>query len=71
MLFRSYFDLDLEWTPAQFPPAGPTPAGTQGAPPDGPDLLTALQEQLGLRLEAQRGPAEVLVIDSATRPEPD
>jgi uncharacterized protein (TIGR03435 family) len=38
---------------------------------DSPVLTTALQEQLGLKLESSRGPVEVLVIDSAALPEPD
>jgi uncharacterized protein (TIGR03435 family) len=36
--------------------------------PDRPQLITALQEQLGMRLEPRREPVEVLVIDSAERP---
>ena len=39
--------------------------------PEGPSLMTLLQEDLGLRLDSQRGPGEVLVIDSAERPTPD
>jgi uncharacterized protein (TIGR03435 family) len=54
------FELELKFTPDQ---------GAGGAPPaDFPSLFAALQEQLGLRLEAQKGPVEVLVIDSAERP---
>ena len=39
-----------------------------GAESDAPDIFTAVQEQLGLKLEATRGPVEVLVIDSAEHP---
>jgi bla regulator protein blaR1 len=65
------YDLDLTWTPEQGPPG---PDGT--APPpqpssDGVSLYTAVQEQLGLKLDAQRGPVDVLVIESAERPVQD
>jgi uncharacterized protein (TIGR03435 family) len=39
--------------------------------PEGPSLMTLLQEDLGLKLDSQRGPGEVLVLDSAELPTPD
>jgi len=52
------FTFQLEFTPPDAPP-GDSPA---------PSLFTAIQEQLGLRLESARVPAEVIVIDRAERP---
>ncbi|HET9834670.1 MAG TPA: DUF3738 domain-containing protein [Vicinamibacterales bacterium] len=38
---------------------------------DGSSVMTALNEQLGLKLESTRGPVDVLVIDSLQAPTPD
>jgi uncharacterized protein (TIGR03435 family) len=61
------YDIDLKWTPDQ------VPASADGAPPpgDGVSLFTAVQEQLGLKLDAQLGPVDVLVIDSVQLPTED
>jgi len=67
------FDLDVEYTPDQMPsgPRGlPMPAPL--APPsDGPSIFTAVQEQLGLKLESTKAPVDVLVIDRVEQPTPD
>ena len=62
------FDLDLQWAPDQ-PGTGQT--AQPGAQLDGVSLFAAMQEQLGLKLEAKRAPVEILVIDSAERPRED
>jgi uncharacterized protein (TIGR03435 family) len=59
-------ELELTYTP----PGAPASAD-DGSTPRAPELFTALQEQLGLKLEATRGPVEVLVIDSAEHPKND
>ena len=56
------FDIELKFTPD---PLGP---GVGDPATDVPSLFVAIQEQLGLKLEAVRAPVDVLVIDSAQRP---
>src|ERR1700730_18594213 len=59
------FDLDLHWTP-DMPPRREAPPGAPPPPsidPNGPSIFTAIEEQLGLKLESTKGPVEVLVID--------
>ena len=46
--------------------------GSSNQPPsDAPSIFTAVQEQLGLRLEPARGPVQFLVIDTVSQPTPD
>ena len=59
------YDIDLTFTPEQPIPAGVLPGPP--ADPNGPSIYTALREQLGLKLEAQRDLEEVLVIDHVER----
>jgi uncharacterized protein (TIGR03435 family) len=49
------------------------PPGVQAPPidPDAPSLFTAVEEQLGLKLESTRGPVEMVVVDRLERPIPD
>ncbi len=53
------FDFHLEYA---------TDDGPGAAPLDGPSIFTAIQEQLGLKLEPTKGPDEFLVIDHVERP---
>ena len=64
------FDIRLEWTPD--PNLGKASGDAEPRPgSDGPSIFTAVQEQLGLKLESRRGPAEILVIDRAEKPSPN
>jgi len=58
------FDLNLKWTIDAGNPGIAPPADSLA----GPSIFTALQEQLGLKLESTRGPVQVLVVDSVEKP---
>jgi uncharacterized protein (TIGR03435 family) len=63
------FDVTLTFTPEYIPPEALAPGGWWPAPdPNGPSIFTAVQEQLGLKLDAQKGPVEMLVIDAVEPP---
>jgi uncharacterized protein (TIGR03435 family) len=63
------FDVDLKWTPSQ----PQQPGGLEQPPidPNSVSIFTAVQEQLGLKLDSQRGPVDVLVIDHVEQPTTD
>ena len=73
---KGNYDIHLKWTPdesqaAMFSgPAGPKPPADTPAPPEtsGPSIFTALQEQLGLKLDSTKGPVEIIVIDHVEQP---
>ena len=74
------YDFTLSFTPdtamgtgaMMKPPGGaPPPDGAQSQEPVGPSLFTAVQEQLGLRLVAQKAPVDVIVIDQIEQPTPN
>jgi uncharacterized protein (TIGR03435 family) len=55
------FDVELSWRPES----------STDPNDDRPAFVTAMQEQLGLKLEPQRAPVDVLVIESIDRPTAD
>lgn len=70
------YDFTLKWTADER--QAPMLRGAEGTQPgsggtsepesSGPSIFTAIQEQLGLKLESQKGPVEILVIDHVERP---
>jgi uncharacterized protein (TIGR03435 family) len=66
-----HYDFNLDWTPDGG--ASPTASASSAEPnssldTSGPSIFTALQEQLGLKLKAEKGPVQILVIDHVEPP---
>jgi uncharacterized protein (TIGR03435 family) len=77
---KGEYDLSLQWTPEQnemmrsvFGGAPEGPGGKEPVPPpdSGPTIFTALQEQLGLKLESAKGPVTIYVIAHIEQPSPN
>ena len=60
------FDVELDYTPDRIPPGALGNGGDLDL--NAPSLFTALQEQLGPRLESSKSPVAVMVIDRIERP---
>jgi len=65
------FDLHIESTPRLLPGPDADSSPVPNPADSGPSVFTAMQEQLGLKLESTKGSVDVLVIDHAERPTPD
>jgi bla regulator protein blaR1 len=73
------YDINLKWTPDETdgsmmrPPGSAPPDAANAAPPPaaGPSIFTALEEQLGLKLEAHKEPGDAIVIDHIEQPSPN
>ena len=69
---KGRFDFQLQWTPDETPSASPSRPGEPPKPPERadslPDLFTAIQQQLGLKLESTKAQVDVLVIDKVEKP---
>lgn len=69
------FELRFEWNPdpalMQSPEAVASATAAAATPGERVNIFTALQDQLGVKLQSARAPLEVLVIDKLERPTPD
>jgi uncharacterized protein (TIGR03435 family) len=67
------YDIDLRFTPDRIPNFGPggSPNGLPPIDTDAASIYAAIREQLGLKLDSQRAPVEVLVIDRVEKPTAD
>jgi bla regulator protein blaR1 len=73
--FSGLFDVRLDFAPDQTLGGLPAPAGSDDprvpsipADPNHPTIFTAMQQQLGIKVEAAKGPVEVIIIDRVERP---
>ena len=67
---KGNYDIDLEWTSDEgaLPFLEGSPDSVPPPDPQGQTILTALKEQLGLKIESRRVPVDVIVIDHLERP---
>jgi uncharacterized protein (TIGR03435 family) len=64
---KGSFDFSMDWAPEEHSPGSPAGEPSAASEPSAPSFFSALREQLGLKLEAAKGPVEVLIVDHAER----
>jgi uncharacterized protein (TIGR03435 family) len=71
----SKYDFTLKWTGERQAPmfkgaegSQPGTGGTSAPESSGPSIFTAVQEQLGLKLESEKGPVDIFIIDHVEKP---
>jgi uncharacterized protein (TIGR03435 family) len=71
---KAVYEIELTWSPDESDSPrlhqgpGPTPGSHEGPDTaDAPNIFTALQEKMGLKLEARKAPAQIVVVDSAEK----
>jgi uncharacterized protein (TIGR03435 family) len=62
------YDFRLSWTPDDATPGAIGPRGSPAPDPTLASIFTALTEQLGLKLQSDKGPVDVYLIDHAEKP---
>jgi uncharacterized protein (TIGR03435 family) len=66
--FTKLFDVRLDFFPDETTPALPAPPPGAAPLDSSPSILTAIQQQLGLRLESAKAPVDVIIVDHVERP---
>jgi len=63
---KGRYDFDLDWAADESQFGGEVPVASENAP--SPPFFTAIEQELGLRIEAKRGPVDALIVDMAQQP---
>jgi len=68
---KGNYDFEIKFTPQGLGPKGQAPPDAQASTDDSVSIFTALQEQLGLRLESTHGPVDMYTVTRIERPSQD
>jgi uncharacterized protein (TIGR03435 family) len=65
---KGSYDFKMTWTPGETEQALPTDEAIAATDPTGPSIFTAMQDQLGVKLESKKVPIDVFAIDHVEKP---